>query len=359
MRSRATQRPKRMLVIINPVATKMSERVRCLVVYALQGRYDVTTRADRRQGPRDRALPRGGRAGLRRRLRVRRRRHGQRGRQRPGRLATALTVLPGGSNNVVAKLLGHPDRPRRRHRAHPAARRPLGAAPVDLGMVNGRYFTFAAGMGLDASVVERVDRNPRLKKRFGPFYFVECAIVTFLRKYVVDPPRLSVAVDGREVDGVSLFIQNAENYTYFNDRPGAAGRGRAVRLRLPGRRRPDPRAALRRPDRHVPRAVGRRADRRAPRDRRVRRVPRGRRALRRRPRDPDPGRRRPHLRRARGALQRRAGRAHVVRALRARPRVVRLAPPSRVARRRALATVASPSRHLSPRAAAPDSPPRR
>ena len=33
-----------MLVIINPVATKMTERVKSLVVYALQGRYDVTTR---------------------------------------------------------------------------------------------------------------------------------------------------------------------------------------------------------------------------------------------------------------------------------------------------------------------------
>ena len=52
-------------------------------------------------------------------------------------------------------------------------------------------------MGLDASVVERVDSNPRLKKRFGPFYFVECAIMTFLRKYVVNPPRLRVEVDGR------------------------------------------------------------------------------------------------------------------------------------------------------------------
>ena len=83
-------------------------------------------------------------------------------------------------------------------------------------------------MGLDASVVERVDRNPRLKKRFGPFYFVECAIVTFLRKYVVNPPRLAVEVDGRTVAGVSLFVQNAENYTYFNDRAGPAGRGRAL-----------------------------------------------------------------------------------------------------------------------------------
>ena len=73
-------------------------------------------------------------------------------------------------------------------------------------------------MGLDASVVERVDSNPALKARFGPFYFVESAIATFLTRYVRNPPRLIVTVDGREVEGVSLFIQNAENYTYFNNR---------------------------------------------------------------------------------------------------------------------------------------------
>jgi diacylglycerol kinase family enzyme len=88
-------------------------------------------------------------------------------------------------------------------------------------MVNDRYFAFAAGMGLDASVVERVDRNPRLKARFGPFYFVECAIVTFLARYVVNPPRLEVEVDGRKVTGVSVFFQNAEQYSYFRSRPVA------------------------------------------------------------------------------------------------------------------------------------------
>jgi diacylglycerol kinase family enzyme len=213
------ERPKRMLVIINPVATKMSERVRSLVVYALQGRYDVTTRQTDAKGHaislcRDAAAEGfdvvcafGG--------------DGTVNEAANGLAATstALTVLPGGSNNVVAKLLGIPTD------LVDATEHILSLADrweprkVDLGIVNGRYFTFAAGMGLDASVVERVDRNPRLKKRFGPFYFVECAIVTFLRKYVVDPPRLLVSVDGREVGGVSLFIQNAENYTYFNDRP--------------------------------------------------------------------------------------------------------------------------------------------
>ena len=32
---------KRMLIIVNPVATTVSDRLRNLVVYALQGRYEV------------------------------------------------------------------------------------------------------------------------------------------------------------------------------------------------------------------------------------------------------------------------------------------------------------------------------
>lgn len=212
-------RPKRMLVIINPVATKMTDRVKSLVVYALQGRYDVTTRQTEAKGHAielsreaaaegyDVVVTFGGDGTVNEAA------NGLVG------TGTALFPLPGGSNNVVAKLLGIPTD------LVDATEHLLGIADrwaprtVDLGMVNGRYFTFAAGIGLDASVVERVDRNPTLKKRFGPYYFVECAIVTFLRRYVVSPPRLSVEVDGRDVGGVSVFVQNAENYTYFKDRP--------------------------------------------------------------------------------------------------------------------------------------------
>src|SRR5262249_30364254 len=96
---------------------------------------------------------------------------------------------------------------------------------VDLGAVNGRYFTFAAGMGLDASVVERVDRNPALKSRFGPFYFVTSAITTFLTRYLRNPPRLSVESGGRTVEGVSWFVQNADYYMYLNMRPVALVEG--------------------------------------------------------------------------------------------------------------------------------------
>ena len=75
-------------------------------------------------------------------------------------------------------------------------------------------------MGLDASVVERVDQHPHLKSRFGAWYFVEKAVGTFLRRYVVHPPRLTVEVDGAAaIGGVSAFFQNGQPYTYFKTRP--------------------------------------------------------------------------------------------------------------------------------------------
>ena len=212
-------REKRMLVIVNPKATAMKERLRHLVVYALQGRYDVHVAETTHRGhaldlSRDAAAQQfdvvaafGGDGTVNEAA------NGLAGTQ------TALTALPGGSNNVWAKELGIPND------VVDATEHLLGLADrwepraIDLGVLNGRYFTFAAGMGLDASVVKRVDAHPSLKSRFGPFYFVEAAVATFLSRYVVNAPKLTIEVDGgAPVTGVSAFIQNTAHYTYFNKR---------------------------------------------------------------------------------------------------------------------------------------------
>ena len=103
-----------------------------------------------------------------------------------------LCSLPGGSANVFGRLLGIPGD------LVDATEHLLGLADdwrsrrVDLGVVNGRCFTFASGLGLDASVVERVDANPQLKARLGPYYFTWVAISTFTRRYLLRPARLEV-----------------------------------------------------------------------------------------------------------------------------------------------------------------------
>jgi diacylglycerol kinase family enzyme len=218
----ALERPaeaKRMLVIVNPYATTMSVRLKHLVVYALQGRYDVQAVETERRGHATElivaAIEEGfdvvvafGGDGT-----VNEVANGLAG------TGTPLTVLPGGSNNVFAKMLAIPND------VVDATENLLGLADrwqpraVDMGRINGRWFTFAAGIGLDASVVERVDAHPHLKAKYGAWYYTQAAVVTFLRKYVVNPPRLEIDIGGERVPGVSAFFQNGEPYTYFKSRP--------------------------------------------------------------------------------------------------------------------------------------------
>ena len=116
--------------------------------------------------------------------------------------STPLSCLPGGSANVFGKLLGIPGD------LLDATEHLLGLADdwrqrrVDLGVVNGRCFTFNSGLGLDAMVVEQVDSNPHLKARLGPYYYSWVAVSTFLRRYLRRPPRLRVQAGGRTLDGV-------------------------------------------------------------------------------------------------------------------------------------------------------------
>ena len=218
----ALERPahaKRMLVIVNPYATTMSDRLRHLVVYALQSRYDVHAVETERRGHAielcreaasegyDVVVAFGGDGTVNEAANA------------LAGLRTPLTCLPGGSNNVFCKMLGIPADvvDATEHLLWVADR--WAPRRVDLGRVEGRWFTFAAGVGLDASVVQRVDRHPRLKARYGAWYFSQSGVTTFLSRYVVRPPRLAVEVDGRTIDGISVFLQNAVPYTYFKSRP--------------------------------------------------------------------------------------------------------------------------------------------
>ncbi|HEY2632132.1 MAG TPA: diacylglycerol kinase family protein [Solirubrobacteraceae bacterium] len=210
---------KRMLIIVNPYATTVSDRLRHLVVYALQGRYEVDAVDTEARGHAielcreaahegyDVVVAFGGDGTVNEAA------NGLRGSPTP------LTCLPGGSANVYGKILGIPGE------LVDATEHLLGMADdwrprkVDLGVVNGRCFTFASGLGLDASVVKRVDSNPHLKARFGAYYFTWAAVSTFTRRYILKPPHLVVEADGEEHTGVTAIVQNGSPFTYFKDRP--------------------------------------------------------------------------------------------------------------------------------------------
>jgi diacylglycerol kinase family enzyme len=215
---------RRMLIIVNPYATTVSDRLKNLVVYALQGRYSVEAveteaRAHATQICREAAsegydvvVAFGG--------------DGTVNEAANGLIGsdTPLTCLPGGSTNVYCRTLGIPND------VVDATEHLLRMADefeprrVDTGRVNGRHFVFSAGIGLDASVVERVDSHPLRKARFGEWYFTWAALSTFNRRYLVRPPRVRVEVEGRDIGGVTAIVQNSDPFTYFGTRPIRIGR---------------------------------------------------------------------------------------------------------------------------------------
>jgi diacylglycerol kinase family enzyme len=210
---------KRMLIIVNPVATTVSDRLRNLVVYALQGRYEVEAVSTEAQNHAteigrevadhgyDIVVAFGG--------------DGTLNEVANGLAGTGVpvSVLPGGSTNVVCRTLGIPND------VVDATEHLLTLADdwaprkIDLGKVDDRHFVFACGVGIDATVVERVDAHPRLKSSAGPYYYSWCGISAFYRKYLHNPVRVRFETDGESVEGVTAIVQNSDPFTYFASRP--------------------------------------------------------------------------------------------------------------------------------------------
>ena len=130
---------------------------------------------------------------------------------------TALAPLPGGATNVYCRMLGIPRRlPDALDRLVAGSWQPLDA---DVARLNDRWFTFSAGIGLDASAVERVDRRPRAKARFGPWFFAGVGLSVFLGGYVRDPVQMEVVGAHGSEHAVTVLMQNGNPYTYFGERP--------------------------------------------------------------------------------------------------------------------------------------------
>src|SRR5438270_6907941 len=201
----ASQAPKRrMLIIVNPYAATVSDRLRHLVVYALQGRFEVDAVDTEAPGHATEICREAAHEGYD--VVVAFGGDGTINEAANGLLgsSTPLCCLPGGTTNVFARLIGIPGE------LVDATEHLLAIADdwrprsVDLGVVNGRCFTFASGLGLDASVVERVDARPRVKARFGPYFFTSVAITTCVRRYLLSaPPRMHVQAGGETLQGVT------------------------------------------------------------------------------------------------------------------------------------------------------------
>jgi diacylglycerol kinase family enzyme len=208
-----------MLIVVNPYATTVSDRLRQLILHALEARYEVDAVDTEARGHATELCREAAHEGYD--VVVAFGGDGTVNEVANGLVGscTPLSCLPGGSTNVYVRMLGIP------HDPIDATEHLLGMADdwrprrVDVGVVNGRCFAFSSGLGLDASVVARVDAKPHLKARFGPYFFTWAAINTFTRRYLLRPPRMTVEVQGEQLQGVTAVVQNGSPFTYFLSRP--------------------------------------------------------------------------------------------------------------------------------------------
>ena len=212
-----------MLIIVNPYATTVSARLRNLVVYALQGRYEVDAVATEARGHATELC----REAATRAMTSWSPSVAMAPSTKPPTACSAphpLTCLPGGSTNVFGKMLGIPGS---------SSTPPSTCWASPMTGVRARSMSawsttaaspFASGLGLDASV-QRVDEHPRLKARLGACYFAWSALGTFVRRYLLKPPRLEAHVPRGGWSphaGVEAYrdrARTARPSPYFQDRP--------------------------------------------------------------------------------------------------------------------------------------------
>jgi diacylglycerol kinase family enzyme len=150
-----------------------------------------------------------------------------------------LGVVPGGSTNVLTRALGLPRDPVEATGALLEAIRQGTTRTIGLGRANDRFFTFGAGLGLDADVVERVEarraagarsttslwlrtaagrvltRGPRIAPKLTLTAYAEGFGVPPYDMHPYDHERPSVTVDGAS----TLIVSNSTPWTYLGARP--------------------------------------------------------------------------------------------------------------------------------------------
>jgi diacylglycerol kinase family enzyme len=216
----------RALLVVNPKATTTSERRRDVLVRALRSEVDLRVEYTRRRGHAaelarmaaeervDVVVTLGGDGtvnevvnGLLH--------------DGPSEKVPALAVVPGGSTNVFARALGLPKDTVESTGAILEALDQGRVRSIGLGRADGRYFTFCAGLGIDAEVIRSVERA-RLRGRMAtPQLYIRATVSQFFLETDRRTPLITLERPGAEPETQlgTVIVQNTAPWTYLGDRP--------------------------------------------------------------------------------------------------------------------------------------------
>jgi diacylglycerol kinase family enzyme len=132
----------------------------------------------------------------------------------------ALGVVPGGNANVFARALGLPATPVEATGHLVTSLRAGRRRSVGLGQADDRWFTFCAGLGLDAEVVRLVEGRRAGGCRATPSLFVRQAVSHFFRGADRATPAMTVQVGDEQAERIGLaLVCNTTPWTYLGPRP--------------------------------------------------------------------------------------------------------------------------------------------
>jgi diacylglycerol kinase family enzyme len=198
------------LLIVNPAASKVDERLTAGVLAALPGEVelrrtqasgDATELAREAHGWAEAIYVFSGDGGFNEAL------NGSDG-------TVPLGFIPGGGTSVLPRALGLPREPVAAARRIAEGRR----RRISVGRVNGRRFGFSAGIGLDAELLRQLDARGRdsTGRRPGDRVFAAIAVRTLAARRGRFEPILEIDGLGR---AAFVLVGNADPYTYAGKIP--------------------------------------------------------------------------------------------------------------------------------------------
>jgi diacylglycerol kinase family enzyme len=216
----------RALLVVNPNATTTSERRRDVLAHALSAEVDLEIAHTRRRGHAADLAHRAGADGFEVVVAL-----GGDGTVNevvnglladgPSEKVPALAVVPGGSTNVFARAIGLPRDPIDATAVLLEALREGRTRSIGLGRAHDRWFTFCAGLGLDAEVVRRVERARTRGKTATKSLYLRSTVAQYFGGTDRSSPLITLKLPGGEsVEQLSMaIVQNTSPWTYLGSRP--------------------------------------------------------------------------------------------------------------------------------------------
>jgi diacylglycerol kinase family enzyme len=139
----------------------------------------------------------------------------------------ALAVVPGGSTNVFIRALGMPREWGEATGVILEAVRERRYRTIGLGRADERYFTFCAGLGIDAAVVRRVERARLRGRQSTPGLYLRATAGQLMFARDLRHADITVEVTASDLEPdrarverlATVIVQNTSPWTYLGDRP--------------------------------------------------------------------------------------------------------------------------------------------